>query len=192
MPDEYGRVAVLEVTSSSTLQAKRLDLETSKQLDTYLLRPKPTKTRRIFIVEGVARNFVHVLRTHFNMDPSFFAAQKRQGSWVFPHRERTLKLPSASNPTKSFLIRYPELVYFPMDGGRPQLDSQFVRDLDGHREIEIFRRTSGIATNDRLGERKWGRFSTVGIVKHAASYWTRKYADDGWDGVFMGLPHKSN
>jgi hypothetical protein len=130
MPDEYGRVAVLEVTSSSTLQAKRLDLETSKQLDTYLLRPKPTKTRRIFIVEGAARNFVHVLGTHFNMDPSLFAAQKRQGSWVFPYRERTLKLPSASNPTKSFLIRYPELVYFPMDGGRPQLDSQFVRDLD--------------------------------------------------------------
>lgn len=66
--------------------------------------------------------------------------------------------------------------------GKSHLDSQFVRELDGHREIEVFRRTREIATVNRMEELKGGAFSNVGIVKHAASYWSRKYTDGSWDG----------
>lgn len=94
MPDHYGKFAVLtlERSTSSTPQAKRLDIESSVELDNYLSMPRQPASRRIFIVEGVARDLVHVLGTYFNMDP---ASSQRKRDKVHGHFHMSRELQSS-------------------------------------------------------------------------------------------------
>ena len=180
-PGEYGKATVLELSWPHPLHAKRKDFQGSKELSIYL-KSNMRSGRRIILLEGVARTYVEVLGSHFNMDPRFFASQKRPNSWGLAQVgvERTPNLPSLNNPRRSFMIRYPELRYFPLDeDGLTQLDDKYVKDLDGIRHIDIARRTREI---DKRKDLKSGAFSNIGAVGRAASYWSRKYDDGGWDG----------
>ena len=181
-PSEYGKATVLELSGHHPLHAKRQDFKGSQELSTYLNSNNVPSSRRVILLEGVARNFVEVLGSHFNMDPSFFASQKRPDSWEFSkvNVQRTANLPSLNNPRRSSMIRYPELRYFPLKNDITQLDAQYVKDLDGIRHIDIARRTREI---DKLKDLKSGAFSNIGVVGRAASYWSRKYEDGGWDGM---------
>jgi hypothetical protein len=180
-PREYGKATVLELIGPHPLHAERQDFATPKELSTYLNANNMRSGRRVILLEGVARNYVEVLGSHFNMDPSFFASQKRPNSWELTqfNIERTTNLPSLNRPGRSFMIRYPELRYFPLVDGVTQLDDQYVKDLDGLRRVDISRRTREI---DKRKDLKSGSFDNIGVVSRAASYWSRKYEDGGWDG----------
>ena len=139
-------------------------------------------SRRVILLEGVARNYVEVLGSHFNMDPSFFANQKRPNSWHLDQLgiERTANLPSLNHPRRSFMVRYPESRYFPVKkDGLTQLDDKYVKDLDGIRRVDIFKR---IREMNKLRDLKSGAFNNVAVVGRAASYWSRRYKDVYWDG----------
>jgi hypothetical protein len=181
-PDEYARVTMLDLSTFSPIPTTRVDFASSQYLSTYLKISRSPSSRRLFLLEGLTRNYVQVLGSTFNMDPSFFARQKRPGSWwnLAQFNQRNGSLPSWSHP-RNFLLRYPEMRYFPLKDGRTQLDSFFVKDVDGHRKIDISRRTREI---DKRKDLKGGQFNGVGVVNHAASYWSRKYEDGGWDGQF--------
>jgi len=113
-----GRGAILELFSDP-LRAERKAFNTSRELSLYLKRLMTPPTRPVIILEGVARNYVEVLESHFNMDPVFFANQKRPNSWEsLPESfciERTGNLPSLNDPRRSFMIRY----LLPKAGGHP-------------------------------------------------------------------------
>lgn len=180
-PSEYGKATVLQLSGAHPLHAKRQDFKSSQELCTYLKANTVRSGRRVVLLEGVARNYVEVLGSHFNIDPRFFASQKHPDSWEFAQveLERTDNLPSLNNPRRSFMIRYPELRYFKHRNGLTQLDSQYVKDLDGIRHIDIARKTREI---NKLKDLRTGEFSNVGVVGRAASYWSRKFEDGGWDG----------
>ena len=183
-PAEYGKATVLELSGSHPLHANRKDFAGSKELSSYLKLNKVCSGRRVLLLEGVARTYVEVLGSHFNMDPRFFASHKRPNTCELAQVEveRTANLPSLNNPGKSFMIRYPELRYFPLnDHGLTQIDDQYVKDLDGIRRIDIARRTREI---NKLKDLRLGAFSNVGVVGRAASYWSRKDKDGGWDGKY--------
>jgi hypothetical protein len=181
-PDEYGRVVVLEFVGAALVHVSRINLTSSRNLSTYLQQEKSHSTRRLFLMEGVARNYVEVLGSHFNMDPSFFASQKRPNSWELSqfNIERTQRLPSLNDPRRSFMMRYPEMRYFPLKNGRSQLNDQYLRDVEGQRTINISRRTREIKRDKDL---KWGQFDNIAVINRAASYWSRKYQDGGWEGL---------
>jgi hypothetical protein len=145
-------------------------------------------TRRIILLEGLSPNYVEVVGSHFNMDPTFFANHKRPNSWDLIKDsyfiERTANLPSLNDPRRQFMIRYPELRHFPPRNPKSQLDTPHVKDLDGHRQVFVGRR----ATEIQLGEvDSIGGFHNIGIFNRAASYWSRNYEDGGWDGQFLPI-----
>jgi len=188
-PDEYGKVTILELREPYPALATRLNFNSSKELSSYLKSKSNGSMRRILLMEGVARNFVEVLGSHFNMDPAFFANQKRPSSWdimdVLQSKwvvERSANLPSLNDPRRSFMIRYPELRHFPPIHGHTQLDAPHVKDLDGHRQVFISRRA---AESNIYQDLRQGDFHNIGVVNRAASYWSRKYEDGGWDGQFL-------
>jgi hypothetical protein len=188
-PSEYGRVVVLELPGPNPHRIERKDFNTSRDLSTYLRGNVIPALRRVIILEGVARNYVEVLGSHFNMDPAFFANQKRPNTWdSTPDSyciERTANLPSLNNPRRSFMIRYPELRHFPLVGDQTQLDNPYVKDIDGHRRVNIFRRSRELYVGER---NKFGLFHNIGVVGRAASFWSRKYEDGGWAGEAPNLP----
>jgi hypothetical protein len=100
--NECGRTSVLELCGDHPLHAVRKDFENSQDLCKYLKVNTQPSFRRVIILEGVARNYVEVLRSHFNMDPAFFSNQKRPNSWdIVPKSyciERTANLPSLNDP----------------------------------------------------------------------------------------------
>jgi hypothetical protein len=168
-----GRGAVLELFSDP-LRAERKDFNNSRELSVYLKRVMTPPTRPVIILEGMARNYVEVLGSYFNMDLVVFANQKRPDSWEsLPESfciERTGNLPSLNDPRRSFMIRYPEPRHFLLMNGRTQMDNRDVRDVDGHPQVNIFRRNRELYLEER---NKWGFFHNIGIVCRAASFWSR-------------------
>jgi hypothetical protein len=182
-PSEYGRVSVVELSEPHPFHTERKAFNTSQDLSAYLKAKTTSSIRRVIILEGVARNYVDVLGSHFNMDPAFFSNQKRPNSWDgLPDSyciERTANLPSLNDPERSFMIRYPELRNFSLVRGQTQLEDNHVKDIDGHRTVNIFRRNRELYKGEK---NKWGLFHNIGVVSRAASFWSRRYEEGGWDG----------
>jgi hypothetical protein len=185
---EYGRASTIELCGPPPVHTVRRDFEDSQALSGYLKAITPTSFRRVIILEGVARNYVEVLGSHFNMDPAFFSNQKRPNSWdMVPNSyciERTANLPLLNDPKKSFMIRYPELRKFLLVNGYTQLNDNHAKDIDGHRQVNIFRRDRGLYIGE---ENKWGLFHNIGVVSRATSFWSRKYEQGAWDGQLSFL-----
>ncbi len=66
--------------------------------------------------QDAARNFVEVLGSYFNMNPSLFSKQTWPKTWglTFFDYGKTVNLPSLNDPKTRFLMRHPELRYFPL------------------------------------------------------------------------------
>jgi hypothetical protein len=65
---------------------------------------------RIYIIEGLAPNFIADLADHFQMEPAFFMGQERTTQWGFSFEgsRNMLELPSLMDLAKSFTIKYYE------------------------------------------------------------------------------------
>ena len=184
-PSEYGRVAILTIpnpTQPPSAGVSRKEIANSKDLRSYLEQARPPSCRRIVLLESVARNFVEVLGSHFNMNPSLFSKQTWPKTWGLTKFDygKAVNLPSLNDPKNHFLMRYPELRYFPLVDGFSQINSHYIRDLNGHRRIDLSRRKREFCVGQQL---EGGEFDNVGVVHRAASYWSRKYDDGGWDGM---------
>lgn len=124
---------------------------------------------RIYIMEGLARNYVAALGGHFFMDPTFFQRQERTCVWSneFTPVSDALPQPSLLNPGKSFHLQYCEL-------------RQFNKALENRYFFcERTRRHVGM-TAARKKE-----VTTVGILRRKISWWCRETANGGWDGTFI-------
>jgi hypothetical protein len=118
-PSEYGRVAILDLpnpTQPPSAGVSLKDIANSNDLRSSLEQLRPPSCRRIILLEGVARNFVEVLVSYFNMNPSPFSKQTWPNTWdlTFFDYGKTVNLPSLNDPKNRYLMRYPELRYFPL------------------------------------------------------------------------------
>ena len=77
-------------------------------------RKEKPPARRIYIMEGLAQDFINVLGSHFFMDPSFFLRQERTCVWSndFTPTSDALSQPSLLMPKTMFHLQYCELRQF--------------------------------------------------------------------------------
>lgn len=174
-----ARLAMIELGPDK--QARRTDFLSATELSAhfrqlesrppYLIREKNSYGhRRIYILEGLAPDFIAALGEHFLMDPTFFMRQERTTLWGFPSEgsRQTASLPSLVKPEKSFFMKYYEL-----------------RRFEGIRAYTTFcgktGRNVGVTRNTRPDLQGF-KYEPVGIVHRKCSFWSRRCDSEGWDG----------
>jgi Mg2+ and Co2+ transporter CorA len=128
------------------------------------------KRRRIYIMEGLAPDYVATIGGHFFMEPTFFQRQERTCVWSndFTPVSDALPQPSLLNPKRSFHLQYCEL-------------RQFNKALENtYYFCKRTRRHVGM-TAPRPKEK-----STTGILRRKISWWCRETSNGGWDGKITG------
>ena len=123
------------------------------------------KRRRIYIMEGLAPDYVSVIGGHFFMDPTFFQRQERTCVWSndFTPVSDALPQPSLLDPEKSFHLQYCEL-------------RQFNKALENRYYFcDRTRRHVGMTAPRHKEE------STTGILRRKISWWSRETEQGGWD-----------
>ncbi|KAF2261913.1 hypothetical protein CC78DRAFT_535284 [Lojkania enalia] len=131
--------------------------------------------RRVYIMEGLAPEYVSVIGGHFFMDPSFFQRQERTCVWSneFTPTSDALPQPSLLNPDKTFQIQYCELRHFKENMSNfPYFCTRTGRHVG--------------MTNPRASEGFEG--STTGILRRKLGFWCRKTGNSGWDAIILCDP----
>ncbi|KAF2653637.1 hypothetical protein K491DRAFT_694490 [Lophiostoma macrostomum CBS 122681] len=134
--------------------------------------------RRIYIMEGLAQDYVAVMGGHFFMDPSFFQRQERTCVWSndFTPTSDALPQPSLLDPQKSFHLQYCEL-------------RQFSKALDNK---PFFCKRTGRHVGMTASRTQDGpRGSTTGILRRKIGWWSRETTNTGWDVVILCDPQLS-
>jgi hypothetical protein len=128
--------------------------------------PRNHARRRIYLMEGLAPDYVSVIGGHFFMEPTFFQRQERTCVWSndFTPVSDALPQPSLLSPDKSFHLQYCEL-------------RQFNKALENRYYFcERTRRHVGMTPARHKEE------STTGILRRKISWWCRDTTNGGWDG----------
>jgi hypothetical protein len=130
--------------------------------------------RRMYLIEGLAPDYISTIGRHFFMEPTFFQRQERTCVWSndFTPVSDALPQPSLLDPEKSFHLQYCELRQF----NRALENRYFFR--------ERTRRHVGMTVSRQKEE------STVGILRRKVSWWSRKTDNGGWDGTCLDRRHK--
>lgn len=125
--------------------------------------------RRIYIVEGLARDYVATIGGRFFMEPTFWMRQERTCVWStdFTPVSDALPQPSLLNPEKSFHVQYCELREF----NKPLESRPFFCKKTG-RHVGM--------TPPRQGAK-----TTTAIMRRKVSWWAADSpeGDKGWDGT---------
>jgi hypothetical protein len=158
-------------TSTEFASCKELE----KHLDTV---SRPLGVRRIYIMEGLARDYVATMGGHFFMEPTFWLRQERTCVWStdFTPVSDALPQPSLLNPEKSFHVQYCEL-----------------REFDKALESRPFfcKRTG---RHVGMTAPRQGADTTTAIMRRKVSWWSADRSDDdkGWDGEALHISkHRS-
>ncbi|CAO2656561.1 Nn.00g053640.m01.CDS01 [Neocucurbitaria sp. VM-36] len=128
--------------------------------------------RRIYIMEGLAPDYVSIVGGHFFMEPTFFQRQERTCVWSndFTPVSDALPQPSLLDPEKSFHLQYCEL-------------RQFNKAIENRYYFcQRTRRHVGMTAPRHKEE------STTGILRRKVSWWCRRTAKGGWDVVILCDP----
>jgi len=133
---------------------------------------RPTSPqRRIYIMEGLAKEYISVLGGHFFMDPSFFLRQERTCVWSndFTPTSDMLPQPSSLDPEQSFHLQYCEL-------------RQFTKAIENR--YHFCKRTG---RHVGMTPPRQKEDSTTGILRRKVSWWCRTLEGGGWDGTYQHL-----
>ncbi|RYO67236.1 hypothetical protein AA0113_g4900 [Alternaria arborescens] len=128
--------------------------------------------RRIYIMEGLAPDYIAAVGGHFFMDPTFFQRQERTCVWSndFTPVSDALPHPSLLDPKQAFHLQYCEL-------------RQFNKALENRYFFcERTRRHVGMTASRQKEE------STVGILRRKVGWWSRETKNGGWDVVILCDP----
>jgi hypothetical protein len=174
------RVAFLELDSNGRTNQEFLNVG---DLRRHLLGPHACRERnpkrRVFIMEGLRRDFVKAFGESFGIEPSFFAMQERKGTtFNFNENLDNPALPSLLQPKNSFCIRYYELWAF---YGRTQ---DLVQCTQGG-EITLWCKQTGrpiLSYDWRYKDGPTDRGEILLVVPRKCSVWVRKQSPSDWDG----------
>lgn len=166
-------VVLLDAPASGQPQFTRQEFINSTELGKHFQRAEQNHDRRrIYLMEGLAPDFVAAVGGHFFMNPSFFQRQERTCVWSneFTPVSDALPQPSLLNPDESFHLQYCEL-------------RQFNKALQNRYFFcERSRRHVGMTAPRHKEE------TTVGILRRKVSWWCRKTERGGWDVVILCDP----
>lgn len=144
----------------------------STELREHLELPQQEARRRIYIMEGLAPDYVSVIGGHFYQHPCFFQKQERTCVWSndFTPVSDALQQPSLLSPDKYFHLQYCEL-------------RQFNKALENRYYFcQRTRRHVGMTAPRHKEE------STTGILRRKVSWWCRETVLGGWDVVILCDP----
>ncbi|KAF3001854.1 hypothetical protein E8E13_004473 [Curvularia kusanoi] len=117
MEDGYARVVLLHASAIGIPKFEKLEFRDAKHLKKHFedcAKIRDHGERRIYIMEGLAADFVAAFGDHFWMDPTFWLRQERSCPWSndFTPVSDALPQPSLIDPDSSFHVQYCELREF--------------------------------------------------------------------------------
>jgi hypothetical protein len=163
-----AQVVLLEAAASGVANFKEDDFRNLSELRKHFENDiKGVPKRRIYIMEGLAPDFIDVIGSHFFMDPSFFLRQERTCVWSndFTPTSDALSQPSLLLPEKEFHLQYCELRQF----------TQVVAN------VPYFCKRTGRHVG--MTPARHEEMSTTGILRRKVSWWCRETDGGGWDGT---------
>ncbi|KAF1925366.1 uncharacterized protein M421DRAFT_8039 [Didymella exigua CBS 183.55] len=136
--------------------------------------PRRSGCRRIYIMEGLARDYVATIGGHFYMEPTFWLRQERTCVWStdFTPVSDALSQPSLLNPERSFHVQYCEL-------------REFNKAVESR---PFFCKRTGRHVG--MTAPRQGADTTTVILRRKVSWWSadRSEDDKGWDVVILCDP----
>ncbi|RMZ66843.1 Mg2+ transporter zinc transport [Pyrenophora seminiperda CCB06] len=183
-PLENGnaKVVLLDLNTSTAAPATgktrctKTVFEKPDELKRHFQHVKGTENqthRRIYIMEGLAPDFIAHVGGHFFMDPTFFQRQERTCPWSndFTPTSDALPHPSLLDPEKAFYLQYCEL-------------RKFNKVLEPNRYYFCKRTRRHVGMTASRKKEK----TTIGILRRKVAWWSRTIGSDGWDVVILCDP----
>lgn len=168
MKDGNAFVALLDAPATGASGFTTTDFRGANDLCKHFQSARHDHSRRrIYIMEGLAPDFVAAVGGHFFMDPSFFQRQERTCVWSndFTPVSDALPQPSLLDPQQAFQLQYCELRHF-----NRALENRYFFCKRTRRHVGM--------TASRQKEN-----STIGILRRKVGWWSRKTENGGWDGT---------
>ncbi|KAH7357347.1 hypothetical protein BKA66DRAFT_428072 [Pyrenochaeta sp. MPI-SDFR-AT-0127] len=170
----HGNALVVLLDAPATGQPgfETTEFQNSTQLQSHFeTASHDHERRRIYIMEGLAPDYVSVIGGHFFMEPTFFQRQERTCVWSndFTPVSDALPQPSLLDPETSFHLQYCELRQF-----NKAIENRYYFCSRTRRHVGM--------TAPRIEE------STTGILRRKVSWWSRKTSKGGWDVVILCDP----
>lgn len=164
---ENATVVLLEASLDGSPEFRSVNFDRCLDLQTHFQNTSHDHNyRRIYIMEGLAPDYVATIGGHFFMEPNFWLRQERTCIWSndFTPVSDALPQPSLLKPDEAFHVQYCEL-----------------REFNKALENKPFfcnrtRRHVGM-TAARIGEN-----TTTAIMRRKVSWWCEKTKSGGWDG----------
>jgi hypothetical protein len=162
-------VTLLEAPTTGPISFTKHEFVSSAKLQQHFDNSERNHDRkRIYVMEGLATDYIKTIGGEFFMDPSFFLRQERTCVWsnsVTPTSD-ALPPPTALNPRKMFHLQYCELRHF----------NKFLPNLPHYcsRTNRHIGMTAG-RKNDK---------TTVAILRRKIAWWSQETQRGGWDGNF--------
>ncbi|PVI03756.1 hypothetical protein DM02DRAFT_612052 [Periconia macrospinosa] len=173
LSDTNALVVLLESSSTGPPAFQKKEFRDAPELSKHFRTNDDSHNfHRIYIMEGLAKEYISIIGGHFFMDPTFFQRQERTCVWSneFTPVSDALPHPSSLDPRKSFHLQYCEL-------------RQFSKAIENRYYFcERTRRHVGM-TPPRHKED-----STTGILRRKISWWSRETKNGGWDVVILCDP----
>jgi hypothetical protein len=162
-----AKVALLDAPSSGIPTFRRQEFKSNAHLKEHFSTcGKEHNSRRIYIMEGLAPDYIATIGGHFFMDPAFFQRQERSCVWSnkFTPTSDALPPPTSLDPEKMFHLQYCELRQF----NKVLPNSPFFCDRTG-RHVGM---TAG----------REEETTTAAILRRKVAWWSTRSSGGGWDG----------
>lgn len=195
-----AHVVMLDASATGPPRFTTTKFRDATQLNTHLRdSARDHDRRRIYIMEGLATDYVAAIGGHFWMDPTFWLRQERTCVWSndFTPVSDALPQPSLIDPEKSFHVQYCELREFNMAlETLPCFCARTKRHVGMTAPRHADNKSDAKAPSVKSGECKDMNLiatkaegkgnTTTAIVRRKISWWSEKSATKGgWDGMMV-------
>jgi hypothetical protein len=198
-----AHVVMLDAAATGPPKFTRTEFRDAAHLKTHLQGSSHDHgRRRIYIMEGLATDYVSAIGGHFWMDPTFWLRQERTCVWSndFTPVSDALPQPSLINPDQSFHVQYCELREF--NKALESLPCFCARTrrhvgMTAPRQFKNKEKAKDNAIATGMDECKDGSKdkgkgkgnTTTAILRRKVSWWSEKTASgEGWDGMIPADP----
>ncbi len=174
LPTNHANITVFE-TNPNGIFDEGTEYSDARSFEASLVAEPSSRDpdgRRVYILEGLDREFISILGSFFLIHPSFFVEHERVvvfSTWPSGESD-TFLLPASATSRQHITLKYFELVCLP-----PFLHDKFAL------ECAVTGRHIGV-TRFLEPNRQETKFSPYGIIRRKCSIWTgKREGGTGWD-----------